>query len=60
VAEAFAAVARAARQLGTDVVESEIIGLLPRAALPPEAVASLRLARFDRRQILEERLADIS
>ncbi|HTM03208.1 MAG TPA: glutamate formimidoyltransferase [Vicinamibacterales bacterium] len=56
MAEAFAAVARAARQFGTDVVESEIVGLLPRAALPPDATESLRLARFDTRQILEDRL----
>jgi glutamate formiminotransferase len=56
VAAAFAAVERAARHLGTDVVESEIVGLVPAAALPPDAAESLRLTRFDRRQILEERL----
>ena len=59
VAEAFAAVEQAARHLGAEVVDSELVGLVPRVALPPDA-ESLRLARFDRRQVLEDRLEGLA
>jgi glutamate formiminotransferase len=47
----------AAAALGVDVADSEIIGLLPEAALPPDAERVLHLARFRPDQVLERRLA---
>ena len=58
VARAFDAVSAEAKRLGVDVLESEIVGLVPRAALAGRTPAALRLARFGQHQILEQRLAD--
>jgi glutamate formiminotransferase len=55
--EAFGAVEREAARRGTRVRSSEIIGLVPRAALPEDAERRLKLAGFSRRQVLEDRLA---
>ncbi len=55
--EAFRAVEAEAERLGTKVRSSEIVGLTPRAALPPDPARSLRLAGFSPRQVLESHLA---
>lgn len=56
-AVAFAAVSREAAALGIAVRNSELVGLIPRAALDGTTPAALRLVDFDDDQILEERLA---
>ncbi|HET9387857.1 MAG TPA: hypothetical protein VFO67_22175, partial [Gemmatimonadales bacterium] len=47
---------REAEHHGVRVLESEIVGLVPAAALPPSAAQHLRLAGFSPDQILENRL----
>lgn len=54
---AFEAVRREAARLGVDVRESELVGLIPQAALADTTPAALRLSGFRQDQILEERLA---
>jgi glutamate formiminotransferase len=54
----FEAVTREAERHGVTVLESEIIGLVPAAALPPSAETSLRLTSFRSDQVLETRLGD--
>lgn len=54
--EAFRAVEREAERLGAKVRSSEVVGLLPRAALPPDGARVLKLAGFTDRQILENHL----
>ncbi len=44
------------REAGGAVRSSEIVGLVPRAALPPDAERALRLAGFSPDQVLENRL----
>jgi len=58
VAQVFDAVSAEAARRGIGVLESEIVGLVPRAALGGRTPAALRLARFGEPQILERRLAD--
>jgi glutamate formiminotransferase len=55
----FDAVVREAALRGVTVLESEFVGLVPAAALPPDAAARLRLAQFSDHQILEKRLRDV-
>jgi glutamate formiminotransferase len=57
VQTAFDAVARAAAARGVAVLQSELIGLIPKAALGATTPERLKLAGFTRSQILEERLA---
>ncbi len=45
-----------AAERGARIVESEIVGLVPRAALPPDPSRALELAGFSPSQILENRL----
>jgi glutamate formiminotransferase len=54
----FDAVHREAARYGVAVLESEIIGLTPQAALVSTAEHHLQLARFSSNQILENRLRD--
>jgi glutamate formiminotransferase len=55
IEKVFGEIERLARAAGIEVKESELIGLAPRAALPPEAAAKVKLAGFDpKKQILEE------
>lgn len=54
---ATAAVARAARQTGVEVKDTEIVGLVPQEALVRSAVDLLRPRGFGEGQILERRLA---
>jgi glutamate formiminotransferase len=51
-----AQVARLADELGTAIDYSELIGLIPQAALPDQAVAILKLRDFTPERILEEAL----
>ena len=53
---AFEAVRREAASLGVDVVESEIIGLVPQRALGPADMKDLLIRCFDSGMILENRL----
>ena len=54
----FEAVKREAERHGVNVLESEIVGLVPSAALVDVAVSTLQLTQFTRDQILETRLRD--
>jgi glutamate formiminotransferase / 5-formyltetrahydrofolate cyclo-ligase len=54
----FDAVRREAERYGVTVLESEIIGLTPQAALVAAAEHYLQLARFSSNQILENRLRE--
>ena len=54
----FDAVRREAERYGVAILESEIIGLTPQAALVSSAEHYLQLARFSSSQILEHRLRD--
>jgi glutamate formiminotransferase len=55
VREAFDAVTRAASARGMEVLDSEIVGLAPAAALPEGTMEHVRLAGFSPdEQILEE------
>ena len=56
VAVAFNAVVEAARARGVGVHESELIGLIPSAALAGTTPEQLELAGFDGSRILEERI----
>ncbi len=53
---AFDAVRRLAAERGMDVVDSEIVGLVPQAALGPDDMAYLRLEGFDGDTQVLERL----
>jgi glutamate formiminotransferase len=55
---AFDRVRDEAARYGVAVDASEIIGLVPRSALPPDGPAALKLARFTPRMVLEERLSE--
>jgi glutamate formiminotransferase / 5-formyltetrahydrofolate cyclo-ligase len=57
IARVFDAVRQEAERRGTTIVESEIVGLVPAAALPPAPQRSLRLVGFTEDQVLERRLA---
>jgi glutamate formiminotransferase len=43
---------------GVTVLESEVVGLVPEAALPPDPEHSLRLTGFTHNQVLECRLLE--
>ncbi|MFG0315733.1 MAG: glutamate formiminotransferase, partial [Planctomycetota bacterium JB042] len=53
----FDEIAKRADEAGVEVLESELVGLAPRAALDPETAAHVRLAGFDANaQIIENLL----
>lgn len=54
---AFEAVNAQAEQRGVEVVGSEVVGLVPQAAMVQSASQSLRIEWFDPSQVLETRLA---
>jgi glutamate formiminotransferase len=58
VRAAFEAVRREAQACGVRVLEAELVGLIPAAALKDTTPAEVGLAGFQRSQILEERIAD--
>jgi glutamate formiminotransferase len=57
LATVFAAVAREAASLGVGVIDSEIVGLVPRQALAGAAVEFLRVKDFREEMIIQNRLA---
>jgi glutamate formiminotransferase/formiminotetrahydrofolate cyclodeaminase len=58
VRDAFDEVARLARERGMEVRSSEIVGLVPQAALPAEDAAHVRLEGFDADTQILERLVN--
>lgn len=52
----FQEIRKLAAKEGVEIAESEVVGLVPLDALAEAAEAYFKLARFDRRQILETRL----
>ncbi|HEX7897109.1 MAG TPA: glutamate formimidoyltransferase [Planctomycetota bacterium] len=54
--DVFRAVEKAAAEAGVDVHSSEVVGLVPEAALPPDALRALRLEGFSDALILDRRL----
>jgi glutamate formiminotransferase len=58
IAAAFDAVAAEASARGIDVIDSEIVGLVPASALPEGVATRVRLTGFDERTQFLERLAD--
>ncbi|HUF49155.1 MAG TPA: glutamate formimidoyltransferase [Vicinamibacterales bacterium] len=58
VAEAFEAVLIEATRLGLAVLESELIGLVPEAALDEPTARALRIRDWSRRRYLETRLRE--
>ena len=61
IVRAFDAVNTAAGRCGVAVVETEIVGLVPAAALPdPEAIRALHLRGFTPEQVLEQRLRAVN
>jgi glutamate formiminotransferase / 5-formyltetrahydrofolate cyclo-ligase len=59
IRRAFEAVRADAARHGVAVLESEIVGLVPRAALEGTSPDDLQLAGFTDRQVLETRLGDL-
>jgi glutamate formiminotransferase/glutamate formiminotransferase/formiminotetrahydrofolate cyclodeaminase len=55
---AFQSVKAEATKRGIEVAGSELVGLVPQAALNPAAAVSLQLDRFDSSQVLETRIAE--
>jgi glutamate formiminotransferase len=58
IENAFDAVAAEASARGIDVIDSEIVGLVPASALPEGVAARVRLTGFDARTQFLERLAE--
>lgn len=56
---AFQIVKAEAAKRGIEVAGSELVGLVPQAALGHAAAASLQLDRFDSSQVLETRIAEV-
>lgn len=54
----FEAIKREAQRYGVNVIESEVIGLVPMNALIDVAEYYLQIANFDRAQILENRMME--
>ena len=54
----FEAVKREAERHGVTVLESEVVGLVPSAALVDVALSALQLTQFKKNQILEARLRE--
>ena len=54
--DVFRAVEKAAAEAGVDVHSSEVVGLVPEAALPPDALRVLRLEGFTDALILDRHL----
>ena len=54
----FEVIRRESERRGARILESEIVGLVPAAALPHDPERSLLLAGFSSNQILEQRLKD--
>jgi len=59
MAAAFRAVQTGAAKTGVEIAESELIGLIPQAALDQAASSLLQIGNVDSTQILETRLAGV-
>ncbi len=59
-AVAVAAVCQTAGEIGAEVAEGELVGLIPAAALPASPQTELRLPRFSPEQILEVRWEQVT
>jgi glutamate formiminotransferase/formiminotetrahydrofolate cyclodeaminase len=59
ILKAFDKVSERAQELGVPVVESEIVGLIPLAALAEGATDRLKIENFSSSQIIENRLLDV-
>ncbi|MBD3306727.1 glutamate formimidoyltransferase [candidate division KSB3 bacterium] len=59
LATAYTAIRKEAEQAGVSIVESEVIGLVPQAALTDAAVELLQIRNFSRDQIIEHRIAEL-
>ena len=59
IQQVFQVVESEAARCGATVVDSEIVGLIPRKALETAAAAPLKIANFDSQLILENRLAAV-
>jgi len=57
---AFDAVKGEAARRGVGIAGSELVGLVPRAALTPTTVQAVRLEQFDPMQVLETKLAAVA
>jgi glutamate formiminotransferase len=55
--DAFEAVRREAERLGVEVIASEIVGLVPQAALDHAAAHFLKLENYSHDLVLENRIA---
>lgn len=55
---AYDAVAAASSSVGMQIIDTEIVGLVPQAALPPEDVGHLKLVGFDPEKQVLERLVE--
>ena len=58
VSEVYGKVAEEAAKEGTEVAESEIVGLVPVSEFTCIAMQKLKLREFDRNQVIESRLLD--
>jgi len=58
-AKAYAEIERMAREQGIEILESEIIGLIPAAALEGTSVEALKVAGWKSDQVVETRLAQV-
>jgi glutamate formiminotransferase/formiminotetrahydrofolate cyclodeaminase len=56
--KAFELIKTLAKSYGVEVLESEVVGLIPMEALTDSAQFYLRLRNFDKHQILESKLAE--
>jgi glutamate formiminotransferase len=60
IVSVFDAVSKYAEQLNVEVADSEIVGLIPRNALPVDMIDHLKLVHFSKDKIIENRLAELS
>jgi len=58
--QVFDRVRELAREHGVEVRGSEVVGLVPEAAVHAAARDALKLERFDRAQVVEERIEDLT
>ena len=59
IADAYSAVQQEAARHGIDIEESELVGLVPQAAVPVDLPKSLKFRSWNPDQILENRLAQV-
>ncbi|MCA9471563.1 MAG: glutamate formimidoyltransferase [Nitrospirales bacterium] len=57
--DVYRAIHEKTQYFGVDIEESELVGLVPQAALPPEWIIPLKFKHWNPDQILEARLAQV-